>query len=185
VRVVVVEEQRMSSETMRIAVPHPITPGPEMAALHRFFRDVTWTGTIVAGGMGPGSPEMHARGRGVHRTIQGGLWIVGDYEQDQFLPDGTFILTWRLHWVVGWDPDRATYVATHHDNYGHAGLMYGERAGDVLTLETPAGAAGRQRLTWDLSDPDAVVWRNEAAVGDGDLAEIEVYHCTPVSPTTG
>jgi hypothetical protein len=36
--------------------PLPITPGPEMAALRRFHRDTTWTGTTQAGGMGPGTP---------------------------------------------------------------------------------------------------------------------------------
>lgn len=93
------------STTQAAQVPHPITAGPEMAALHRFFRDCTWKGNIVEGGMGPGTPEMAAEGRGTHTTIQDGLWIVGDYEQDQLLPDGTFVLKWQLHWVVGWDPD--------------------------------------------------------------------------------
>ena len=49
---------------------------------------------------------MTAEGRGVHTPIQDGLWIVGDYEQDQFLLDGTFVLKWQLHWVVGWGPGR-------------------------------------------------------------------------------
>ena len=40
------------------SIPKPITPGPEMAALARFHTDVTWTGTIEAGGMGPGTPAM-------------------------------------------------------------------------------------------------------------------------------
>src|SRR5438552_1469092 len=34
------------------AVRQPIGVGPEMAALSRFYRDVTWKGTIHAGGMG-------------------------------------------------------------------------------------------------------------------------------------
>jgi len=38
------------------AVPKPAAAGPEMAALGRFYRDVTWKGTIRAGGMGPGTP---------------------------------------------------------------------------------------------------------------------------------
>lgn len=33
-------------------VPHPIAPGPEMERLARFHRDMTWSGTIVEGGMG-------------------------------------------------------------------------------------------------------------------------------------
>jgi hypothetical protein len=44
------------------SVPKPITPGPEMAALARFHTDVTWTGSIQAGGMGPGIPAMTAVG---------------------------------------------------------------------------------------------------------------------------
>jgi len=74
-------------------VPQPITPGPEMTALARFHTDVTWTGTIQAGGMGPGTPAMTAHGRGTHQQIQDGRWIVGTYLQDQFLVDGSFVLT--------------------------------------------------------------------------------------------
>jgi hypothetical protein len=85
-------------------LPRPRTPGTEMAALARFYVDVSWSGTIEPDGMGPGSPAMSARGSGVHHRIHDGLWIVGDYRQDQFLPDGTFVLTWQLHWVTGWTP---------------------------------------------------------------------------------
>ncbi len=155
--------------------PHPITPGPQMAALHPFFRDVTWHGTIVAEAMGPGTPEMTAKGRGVHHTIQGGIWIVGNYEQDQFLVDGTFVLTWRLHWVVGWDQDHEGYVATHADNYGHAGILYGHLTAGVLTFETPKGAPVRLRMTWDRTDPSTMTWRNESAIGAEAYSLIEQY----------
>ena len=59
--------------------------------------DVTWQGTIHAGGMGPGTPAMTGVGRGKVQAIQDGRWIVLDCEQDQFLLDGTFVLTWKLH----------------------------------------------------------------------------------------
>ena len=80
------------------AVPRPITPGAEMAALLRFHCDITWTGSISAGGMGPGTPAMTAEGSGTHTTIQDGRWVVGDYRQEQYLLDGTHVLTWQLHW---------------------------------------------------------------------------------------
>jgi hypothetical protein len=54
------------------AVPEPIGVGPEMAALSRFYRDVTWKGTIHAGGMGPGTPAMTGVGRGKVQAIQDG-----------------------------------------------------------------------------------------------------------------
>jgi hypothetical protein len=54
----------------RAAVAQPIGVGPEMAALGRFHRDVTWKGTIHEGGMGPGTPAMTAVGRGTVQAIQ-------------------------------------------------------------------------------------------------------------------
>lgn len=160
------------------AVPRPIGAGAEMAALRRFFRDATWTGTIVAGGMGPGSPEMRAEGGGVHTTLQDGLWICGDYQQDQFLTDGTFVLRWRLHWVAGWDPSAGEYRATHADNYGHAGVMRGRLEGDVLTFESMGDSAVRLRMVWDLTDPGAMTWRNEMSVGGAPFALVEEYRYT-------
>lgn len=170
----------MSTIDAVAAVPHPTRSGPEMAALHRFFRDVTWTGTIVPGGMGPGSPEMTAVGRGTHRTIQDGIWIVGDYEQEQRLTDGTFVLTWRLLWVAGWDPDAGEYRATHADNYGHAGVMRGRLDGERLTFESLGGGPVSLRMVWDLTDPKAMTWRNEMSVGNAPFALVEEYALEPV-----
>src|SRR5690242_9648288 len=101
-------------------VPQPVPAGPEMEALARFHPDITWTGTIEEGGMGPGTPAMTAAGWGRHERIQDGRWIVGTYQQDQRLADGTFVLCWQLHWVAGWDPASKEYRATVADNYGHA-----------------------------------------------------------------
>jgi hypothetical protein len=87
------------------AVSKPIEVDPEMEALKRFIRDVTWTGTIHEGGMGPGTPAMTGVGRGTVREIQDGRWIAGDFEQEQYLEDETFVLKWELHWVSGWAPE--------------------------------------------------------------------------------
>ncbi len=163
----------------RSAPPRPRTPGPEMAALTRFYADVTWTGTIEPGGMGPGTPAMTGRGEGRHHLVQDGMWIVGDYRQDQFLGDGTFVLTWQLHWVTGWDADAGEYVATHDDNYGHAGVMHGRIDGDRLIYESSDGAA-RLRMTFDASDPQCVVWSNETSAGGTPWTLIESYRMTPL-----
>jgi hypothetical protein len=106
------------------SVPKPITPGPEMAALARFHTDVTWTGSIQAGGMGPGIPALTAVGWGKHEAIQDGRWIVGTYQEDQFLADNTFVLTWQLHWVAGWDPTAGEYRATLADNSSGTGAAH-------------------------------------------------------------
>ena len=169
----------MATRTDAQAVPKPTTPGVEMAALGRFLLDVTWTGTIVEGGMGPGTPAMTAVGWGRHTTIQDGRWIVGTYEQDQRLTDGAFVLTWKLHWVAGWDPTAAVHRATLADNYGHADVMRGRIDGDRLTFTTFGDRPVQLRLIWDLSDPANMTWRNEASVGDGAWSLIEEYRLTP------
>ena len=163
----------------------PRTPGPEMAALERFYTDVTWTGTIEPNGMGPGSPAMTARGRGVHSRLHDGLWIVGDYRQDQFLTDGTFVLTWRLHWVTGWDTDAGQYRATLNDNYGHADVMRGRIDGDRLIYATLDDRPVRLRLTWDLTDADAPVWTNEVCLGGEQMATGRVVPDAARSGRTG
>ena len=111
----------MGGGTGAQAVPRPIDVGPEMEALRRFCPDqITWEGTIHEGGMGPGTPRMTGIGRGTHQAIQDGRWIAGDYEQDQLLDDGTFVLKWQLHWVAGWSPQHREYRAVMADNYGNA-----------------------------------------------------------------
>jgi hypothetical protein len=161
-------------------VPRPIDVGPEMSALAPFFPDVTWTGRIMPGGMGPASPSMTAEGTGRHRRIQDGRWIVGDYRQDQFLDDGTPVLTWELHWVVGWDPAHREYRATMADNYGHADVMHGRVAGDRLVFETLYPSPAHLRLIWDASNPDAIVWSNEASPDGVHWRLIESYCMTSV-----
>ena len=168
----------MVAVTEKEPVPRPVAAGPEMAALGRFFRDCTREGTIVEGGMGPGTPEMTAHGRGAHRTTQDGLWIVGDYEQDQLLLDGTFVLKWELHWVVGWDPDHGEYRGLHADNYGHAGVMRGHLEGDVLTFESIGATPVRLRMVWDLTNPAAMTWRNEMSVNGAPFSLVEQYEYT-------
>lgn len=163
-------------------VPKPITPGAEMEALTRFHRDVTWTGFIAEGGMGPGTPPMTATGRGTHERIQDGRWIVGSYQQDQFLPDGTFVLHWQLHWVAGWDPNTQEYRATVADNYGHAELMRGQIDGYRLIFETIEQAPIRIRLVWDLTDPERLIWRNEMSINGSPWSLVEQYDCRPIEP---
>ena len=161
------------------AVPQPVPVAPQMAALDRFYRDVTWRGAIREGGMGPGTPAMTGVGRGEVRAIQGGRWIVLDCEQDQFLLDGTFVLTWQMHWVSGWSPEHGGYRAVMTDNYGHTGVYSGRIDGDRLVFEGTAGEASRLRFTWDASDPAVITWRNEMSVAEGPWFLIEEYQMVP------
>src|SRR5215510_1867202 len=123
--------------------------------------------------MGPGTPAMTGVGRGVVQAIQDGRWIVLDCEQDQFLPDGTLVLKWQLHWVTGLSPEHGEYRAVMTDNDGHAELYRGRIDGDRLVFDSMEGAAPRLRFTWDVSDPALITWRNEMAVGDGSWCLIK------------
>jgi len=140
-----------------------------MAALAPFYRDWTWTGTIEAGGMGPGSPEMSGTGRATCRPIQDGLWFACDFEQDQLLADGTFVLRWQLHWVTGWDQGSSEYRASSADNNGpNLATFRGRIEDDRLVYESLQEGLPRIRLTWILIDPDHAIWRNEFTL-DGQI----------------
>jgi hypothetical protein len=162
------------------AVPKPIEPGREMDDLRRFFRDVRWEGAIREDGMGPGSPAMKGVGWGAVRMIQDGRWIAGDFEQDQYLDDGTFVLRWQLHWVCGWDPAAREYRAVMVDNYGHAMAYRGRIDGDRLVFQSMPDADARLRFTWDAGDPNAIVWKNEVGLPDGSWFLVEEYRMVPV-----
>jgi hypothetical protein len=159
-----------------ISLPRSATAGPEMAALAPFYRDWTWTGTIEAGGMGPGSPEMSGVGSATCRLAPDGLWYSCDFEQEQRLRDGAFVLTWRLHWVTGWDGRAGEYRASSVDNQGpNLGLYRGRIDGDRLVYESLQEGLPRIRLTWILEHPDHCTWRNEYTLDGTSWTLIEEY----------
>jgi Protein of unknown function (DUF1579) len=163
------------------AIPRPVEPGEETALLAKFHPNGTWRGVIHPGGMGPGTPQQVAIGSATHHWIQDGRWVVGDFQQDQYLDDGTFVLHWELHWVCGWDPLAAEYRATIADNYGRADVMRGHIDGDVMTFESFEDRSPKLRLTWDAFDPNGVVWRNEMSLDGEQWVLIEDYVIVPDS----
>ncbi|HSJ36548.1 MAG TPA: DUF1579 family protein [Acidimicrobiia bacterium] len=161
-------------------IPRPVEAGAEMEALQRFHRDVTWQGRIEEGGMGPGTPAQTATGKAVHHWIQNGRWVVGEFEQDQFLEDGTFILKWELHWVCGWDPFNREYRATVADCYGHTEIMRGRIDGDIMVFESMRDTPPMLKMTWDVSSPDVLLWRNEMSLDGSDWMLVEEYEMIPI-----
>ena len=158
------------------ALPRSATAGHEMAALAPFYRDWTWRGTIEANGMGPGSPEMLGDGHAACRLAQDGLWYVCDFEQEQRLVDGTFVLRWQLHWVTGWDAAAGEYRASSADNNGpNLALYRGRIEGDRLVYESLQEGLPRIRLTWVLDGADSATWRNEYTLDGETWTLIEAY----------
>ena len=165
----------MAIETT-VHIPKSARPGPEIAALAAFYRDWMWSGTIREGGMGPGSPEMSGVGRATCRLIQGGLWYACDFEQDQHLLDGTFVLKWQLHWVAGWDQAAGEYLACSADNNGPSLATYrGRIEANQLIYESIGEALPRIRLSWILADPEHATWRNEYTLDGSTWTLIEEY----------
>lgn len=162
--------------THTIQLPASAMAGPEMAALAPFYRDWRWTGTIEAGGMGPGSPEMRGEGSADCRLMQDGLWYACNFAQEQRLTDGTFVLTWMLHWVTGWDARAGEYRASSADNNSPTLEIYrGRIDGNRLVYESLNDSLPRIRLTWILHDPTHAAWRNEFTVDGQTWSLIEEY----------
>lgn len=151
--------------------------------MRRFHQDSTWTGVIKAGGMGPGSPEMLAKGKGTFRWIMDGLWVVGDFEQDQFVGD-ELAMTWKAHYLAGWDHSVGEYRAYVVDSNGRGSVFKGEIAGDTFTISAleevnVGGQSFRLRMVWDMHDPERILWFNEGSVDDGPWFLIEEYVAKP------
>ena len=165
--------------------PPAFSPSAREKRLEDFFFDCAWTGKVHAGGQGPGSPEMEAEGGGTCRWLMGGMWLVGDFRQDQF-SGGVYVLTWQLHIVVGWDSQASEYRAVLVDSNGTSAHLRGTIEGARLVMASvePLTAGGKPielRLTWDAADPRAVVWRNEMSVEGGPWFLVEDYVVEPLT----
>jgi hypothetical protein len=149
-----------------------------MEALRPFHFDCQWTGKVEAGGMGPGSPEMQAVGKAIYRPIMDGGWLVGDFEQDQFVA-GKRVLTWKAHFVIGWDPRAGEYRATYVDNNGSAALLRGWIEGKRFVIELVGDGTVQNRMEWTLLEPGCVKRRNDRSIAGGPLFLVEEYVCAP------
>lgn len=159
--------------------PIPLRSGPEMAALKPFHANCVWTGTVHAGGMGPGSPFMTANGKAIFTPIMDGAWLVGDFEQEQLI-EGKAVITWKAHYVVGWNPQEHEYKVTYVDNNGSATVMHGRLEAKSFIVETIGTPAIQLRLIWTLLKPGQVEWRNECSINGSPWFLVEEYLCTSV-----
>jgi hypothetical protein len=162
------------------AWPKPATPGPEMEALMRFHRDVRWTGRVRAAA---DVPEMAASGQGHFRITSNGLWIIGEFAQDQF-HEGFKVTEWSAHYIAGWDTARRCYVAFAADSNGRSVPFTGAIEGDRFIITSEGAyidnAPARLRMIWDAGSPAFMSWRNEMSVAGGPWVLIEEYEMQPM-----
>jgi hypothetical protein len=154
-------------------------PGPETHALSRFHRNVTWVGTVKANGF---LPEMTTKGHGTFRWLNRGLWVLGEFHQDQFR-DGRKVAEWDAQYIAGWDHSRQCYVAFAAESNGRCvpftGVIDGDRFVITSDSATIGGAPIRLRIIWDLSTPGIMHWSNEMSLSDGPWTLIEEYDMRP------
>jgi len=148
-------------------------------ALARFHRNVTWTGTVKANAS---TPEMTAEGRGTFTWNMGGLWVVGEFIQDQFYK-GREVMSWSAHYLAGWDFARRAYVAFAADSNGRCVSFTGEIEGDRFTITSDGaqigGAPVRLRMIWDAGNPEVMTWQNEMSIAGGPWTLVEEYDMRP------
>lgn len=84
--------------------------------------------------------------------------------------------------MCGWDPINAEYRATIADCYGHTEIMRGVVRGDQMIFESMRDTPPRLKMTWDVSDPALLLWRNEMSFDDVNWQLIEEYEMLPAGP---
>src|SRR5262245_22331061 len=112
----------------------PPKPGPETEALKPFVKNVTSTGTVAAGAMGPNSPEMTTKGKGTCKWVLNNLWGSCDFEETT--GTGKTAMKWSGHWVFGWDFMAKGYRGVMTSTMGNQMRMKGTLEGAKLTWET-------------------------------------------------
>ncbi len=160
--------------------PRPCSPGVETRSLALFNRTFRWTGGIPPNAAGPGSPGMETEGRLTGAWILDGLWLSCEVEQDQYV-QGQKMLTWKARLLIGWDMVAQEYRAVGVDSNGVSFLFGGEIEGDRLVLYSVRDAPAQLRFTWDISDPNAIVWTSEMSIDGGPWQPVGEQVLKPVA----
>jgi hypothetical protein len=146
------------------AMPAPPKPGPEHEKLKPFAKSMTWTGKMPAGAMGPGTPEIATKGKSSCKWVANNMWAACDLEDTS--GKGKDAITWKAHWMLGYDLAAKEYRAMMADMMGTATTYKGTVDGDKLVLESIGevdmmGKPGKVRITMDNSDKKTVKFQSE------------------------
>jgi hypothetical protein len=148
----------------------PPKPGAEMKALAPIASNYTWAGTIKAGAMGPGTPEVKSKGKQHCKWIMNGLWAECDIEDTA--GEGKAAMKWMGHMDFGWDVENKGYRMVGVDNMGTAYLLNGKAEGPKFVFESAAdtlfmGQPIKYRFTFDTTDPKAIKFTDERSMKGG------------------
>jgi hypothetical protein len=159
--------------------PPALKAGTQMKLLKQFMFECQWTGKVQAGGMGQGSPEMQGIGKASFKPMMGGLWLVGDFEQNQFV-NGQLLIVWKMHFIVGWNEAEQRFKIALVDNNGTAALMSGRIEDKRFIAQNSPNAPVRLELVWELLEDGSVRWTNHCSVQPGSWFLVEEYLCRAV-----
>jgi hypothetical protein len=122
-------------------------------------------GTMKAGAMGPGSPEMATKGTHNCKWSKDQLWLDCEISSGPATPDKK-MPPWMGHIHTGYDYMNKIYRSVGVDNMGCAMMMEGKLDGQKLTLESVGtymmmGKPVKSRITLDMTDPKAIKFMGE------------------------
>lgn len=125
---------------------------------------------------------MNGEGKSTCTWIIDDLWVASDFEQHMGFGDQ--MITWKAHWVAGWDFVAQEYCAVVVDNNGSASLWKGTIEADILTMEsisdlTIMGQPIKICFMTNATDPENVVWRSDRSVNGGPWIFVEEYIMKP------
>lgn len=162
------------------AMPVPSRDVDKLAAV--FGIEATWAGTMRPGALGPGSPELPTTGTLSGRGIADGFWYLCDIKSTAGA--GEQALTWKGHFVAGWDASTEAFRAVLVDNLGMLVTLTGELGQDSFVATSVEalplmGQMTRARFTWDFTDPHAIAFTNEHQIDGGPWQLWEEELITP------
>jgi hypothetical protein len=154
----------------------PPKPGEQHQALQPFVKSAAFTGKMMAGAMGPGSPELPTTGRSTCKWMLSGLWAACDITGT--VGTGKQAMKWAAHWMVGWDFASKDYRGAFLDTEGLMTWWKGTLADNKLVMTTVgdvmmAGQPVSMRMTFDASDAKAVKMTTEHKMKGGDWKVVE------------
>lgn len=143
-------------------------PGPDQEALKPFVHNIVSTGSMVAGSMGPGSPEMPTKGKASCKWIAANMWASCDI--DETMGAGAKAMAWHGHWVFGYDNMSKGYRGVMSDNFGMMERMKGTLDGSKLIWESMdemkiPNMPSKTRITEDATDPKNIKFTEEVMMG--------------------
>jgi hypothetical protein len=142
----------------------PVKPGPETEALKPLVGAFSLTGALPEKILALDQPELSSEG------VHFGRWVMNnnfvECEIKDVARNGANALPWSGHVLIGYDVQAKKYRAAVADSQGTLGLLEGNFVDKKLVLEliSPSNFNGRPfkyRLTFDLTDPNAIGFNSE------------------------